>query len=239
MPVDFKTAFLDSVLKPFQGRPVRMLDLGSGTSSHAADLLQRHPHVTYTGVEPNPHARAAAARLLASVPRATLEDGWGESLAARYRNTFDVTVSLSVLEHVKRLDEFLLTSVAVTASGGLVAHRYDLGHALYPASVRERVAVWCARTLPWAVPATRFTSHPDENRIVETLSASGLERVSVEYGQIHGLKLAMNHAALLDPVLVQRIIELDRALAERLSGQLPAIERLRLFPSITVRGWKA
>jgi hypothetical protein len=238
MTVDFKTAFFDSVLEPFLGRDVQMLDLGSGISRHVSELLQRHPNVSYTGVEPNESARAAAKRLLEGMPRVTLEGGWGESLAARYANTFDVTVSLSVLEHVKRLNEFLATSVAVTVPGGLVAHRYDLGHALYPASIGERMRVFSTQLVPWAVPASRYTSYPNLNRIKKALSQYGLANISVEYGQIHGLKVAMNHVAALDPPLAARIVEVDTALAERLAKRLNSDELARLFPSITIRGWK-
>ena len=238
MTVDFKTAFLDSTLQSFGRRPLRLLDLGSGASRHIPRLLQRHPNISYTGVEPNDAARAAAKQLLKGLPGVTLESGWGESLTARYGNTFDVTVSLSVLEHVKRLDEFLATSVAVTVPGGLVAHRYDLGHALYPSSIGERITVLCARVIPWAVPASRYTGYPDVNRVMKTLSACGLAELSVEYGQVHGLKLAMNHVADCDPALAARILEFDAALAERLCRRLSGEELVRLFPSITVRGLK-
>lgn len=44
--------------------------------------------------------------------------------------SFDLTVSLSVLEHVKYLDPFLRASVAATRPGGTVVHGYDLGHSL-------------------------------------------------------------------------------------------------------------
>lgn len=233
---DFKTAFLDNLLQPFMNRPVRLLDLGSGTSKDFPDLLRRYPNVAYTGVEPSETARAAAARLLHGIPQVVLESAWGESLAARYRGTFDITLSLSVLEHVKYLDDFLQTSVAVTASGGLVVHRYDLGHALYPVSWYERALVGASRAVPWIVPASLFTTYPDATGITRTLAASGLHDLSVQYRQMYGLKQAMNHVAQMDPSLAMRIVQLDTELAEALVSRLSAREVAHLFHTVTVRG---
>lgn len=236
--LDFKTAFVDRLLRECGGRPVRLLDLGSGTSKDFPDLLRQYPNVTYTGVEPNSTARATAARLLAGIPHVALEGLWGESLAEHHHDTFDITLSLSALEHVKYLEEFLATSVAVTKPGGVVVHRYDLGHALYPASWYERVLVTASRTMPWIVPASIFTSHPDLTRITRTLNRYGVRDVSVQYGQMYGLKQAMNHVARLDQSLAARIIQLDTDLADMLASRLTALETERFFPSVVVRGVK-
>jgi len=238
MPYDFKTAFLDALLLPFKDRPVRLVDLGSGTSKDFPDLLRRYPNVAYTGVEPSESARATAARLLHGIPQVVLESAWGESLAARYRGTFDITLSLSVLEHVKYLDSFLDTSVAITAPGGLVVHRYDLGHALYPVSWYERALVWGSRTFPWGIPASIFTTHPEVMHVTRTLAASGLHDLSVGYAQMYGLKQAMNHVAQIDSALATRIVQLDTELADALVSRLSAREVARLFPTVTVRGVK-
>jgi SAM-dependent methyltransferase len=235
---DFKTAFLDALLQPFMGRPVRLLDLGSGTSKDFPDLLRRYPNVAYTGVEPNEASRATAARLLDGIPQVMLDGAWGESVAARYRGTFDITLSLSVLEHVKYLDDFLRTSVATTAPGGLVVHRYDLGHALYPVSWYERALVSASRAVPWVVPASVFTTYPDLTHITRTLAACGLYDLSVRYGQMYGLKQAMNQVARTDAALAMRIVQLDRELAEMLAPRQSAREKARLFPTVTVRGVK-
>ena len=235
---DFKSAFLETLLQPFVARPIRLLDLGSGTSKDFPDLLRRYPNVAYTGVEPSEAARATAARLLHGIPQVVLESAWGESLAARYRGAFDITLSLSVLEHVKYLDDFLQTSVAVTVPGGLVVHRYDLGHALYPVSWYERALVRASRAVPWIIPASLFTTYPDVMHITRTLAASGLHDLSVRPGQMYGLKQAMNHLAEVDPALAMRIVLLDTELADALVSRLSAREVAHLFHTVTVRGVK-
>lgn len=238
MPYDFKTAFLDALLQPFAGRSIRLLDLGSGTSKDFPDLLRRYPNVVYTGVEPSATARATAARLLEGIPNIILEGAWGERLAARYHDAFDITLSLSVLEHVKYLDDFLATSVAVTAPGGLVVHRYDLGHALYSVSLYERVLVWTSRTLPWAIPASIFTTYPDLGYITRALAAHNVRNISVRYAQVYGLKKAMNYVCQIDSTLAERIVQLDTDLAGALASRLSAQEMASLFPAITVQGLK-
>jgi SAM-dependent methyltransferase len=235
---DFKTAFLDALLRRMIGRPVRLLDLGSGTSKDFPDLLRRYPNVAYTGVEPSEAARAIAARLLDGIPHVVLESAWGESLTARYRDTFDITLSLSVLEHVKYLDDFLETSVAITAAGGLVVHRYDLGHALHPVSWYEHALVVISRALPWIVPASIFTTHPDVRQITHKLESCGLHDLSVEYGQMYDLKQAMNYVSKMDAALAERIVRVDADVAAALASQLGAAELTRLFPTVTIRGVK-
>jgi hypothetical protein len=239
MLVDFKTSFLESLLRSYADRPVRLLDLGSGTSKDFPDLLRRYPNVAYTGVEPNAAARATAARLLAGIPGIVLEGLWGENLASHYRDTFDITLSLSVLEPVKYLDDLLRTSAAVTKAGGLLVHRYDLGHALYPASWLEHVLVRTSRAAPWIVPASMFTTHPDVQGITKSLASCGIGEISVQYGQMYSLKQAMNHVGRLDSSLAARIVELDTALANLLVSRLSAREAARLFPTVVVRGVKS
>jgi SAM-dependent methyltransferase len=235
---DFKTVFLEELLRPFAERPVRLLDLGSGTSKDFPDLLRRYPNITYTGVEPNAAARATAARVLAGIPNVALESAWGESLAARHAGAFDITLSLSVLEHVKYLDDFLTTSVAVTAPGGHLVHRYDLGHALHPASWYERALVGASRTAPWVVPASIFTTRPSENHITDRLAACGVRDIVVRHGQMYGLKQAMNHVSRIDATLATRIVQLDAELAHLLSLRLGARDLDRLFPTVTITGTK-
>jgi SAM-dependent methyltransferase len=239
MVYDFKTGLIDALLQSYAGRPLRVLDLGSGTSKDFPELLRRYPNVSYTGVEPMDAARNTAAKLLDGIPNVVLEARWGESLASSYRNQFDVTLSLSVLEHVKYLEAFLKTSVSVTKPGGLVWHRYDLGHALYPASWYERGLVVASRTTPWLVPAGIFTTRLDPARVTEMLTAFGVHDITVRHGQMHGLKQAMNAVAAVDPDLARRIVELDVQLVETLTPILPPSKMQWLFPTVLVKGVKA
>jgi methyltransferase family protein len=125
--------------------------------------------------------------------------------------SFDLTISLSVLEHVKYLDTFLRASATAARPGGTVVHRYDLGHSLYPATNYERLLVFICRHMPRIVSASRFTSHLDPSRAARILGELGLSRVEISYAQIYSLKQAMKR---LSPIengreLVERVLALD------------------------------
>jgi hypothetical protein len=235
--LDFKIAFLGQLLREFGDHPLRVLDMGCGTAKDWPSLLRRHPAVIYTGIEPDARSRTIANELLRGVPAKVLA-GWGE--AADAGNEFDLTLSLSVLEHVKYLERFLRASVAATRSGGTIVHRYDLGHSLYPVSGYERLLVTLSRRVPWVVPASRFTSHVEPSRVADTLSAFGVFDIQVSYAQMYSLKQAMNRLSRMEDGLdvSKRVLDLDAEVSSILRPLASDREMAHLFPSVTVRGVK-
>jgi SAM-dependent methyltransferase len=234
---DFKIAFLNTILGEFGSQPLRVLDLGCGTAKDWPSILRAHPSVTWTGVEPDTRSRETARKLLDGFP-ATVIAGWGEGV--NLEGGFDLTLSLSVLEHVKYLESFLRASVAATRSGGVIVHRYDLGHALYPASLYERALVTVSRRVPWLVPASRFTTHLEPAKVVSALVACGVSDVRVTHGQMYSLKQAMNYVSRIDggEDLAGRLIALDAEVATTLEPILAEAQIAHLFPSVVVRGIK-
>jgi hypothetical protein len=162
--------------------------------------------------------------------------GWGEAMKAG--ESFDLTVSLSVLEHVKYVHPFLRASVAATRPSGTVVHRYDLGHSLYPASSYERLVVAISCRLPWIVSASRFTSHVDPSRVARILRELGLSRVEVCYAQMYSLKQAMNRLSRIENgrELVERVLALDADVGTALRLVMTDHEMAHLFASVIVRG---
>ena len=233
--LDFKIAFLEGLLSQFGERPIRILDMGCGTAKDWPGILRSRPWVTYVGVEPNSKSRSVANELLHGLPAKVLA-GWGEAMNAG--ESFDLTVSLSVLEHVKYLDPFLRASVAATRPGGTVVHRYDLGHSLYPASKYERLLVVVSRRMPWIVPASRFTSHLDPSRVARILGELGLSRVEVSYAQMYSLKQAMNRLSRIENgrELAERVLALDADVCKAVRPVVTDHEMAHLFPSVIVRG---
>lgn len=233
--LDFKIAFLRELLGEFGGQPIRILDLGCGTAKDWPSVLRWHPSVTYTGVEPHGRSRDTARELLRGLP-ATVIPGWGERVHAP--DGFDLTLSLSVLEHVKHLDKFLRASVEATRPGGTIVHRYDLGHSLYPVSAYERLLVVFSRRMPWLVPAPLFTTHLPPTRVVSALSALGVSGIRVAYAQMYSLKQAMNHVSRIEGAedLSRRLLALDADIAATLRPLVTHAQMLRLFPAVTVRG---
>jgi SAM-dependent methyltransferase len=237
---DFKTALLDRVLGQFGDREVDLLDLGSGTSKDFVEVLRKYPRVRYTGVEYRADGLARARQLLAFHPGVTLVSAFGEEVQAKFADRFDVTLSLSVLEHVKHLEAFLRSSVRVTRPGGVVVHRYDLGHALHSGPY-ETVKVLLCKHLGALMPARHFTTHPELRRVVALLEDAGLEVRDVMHAQLPSLKQMVNRIDWESPEgarLAADVVDLDRRLAEHMSGRCTPRELERFFPSITVLGVK-
>jgi SAM-dependent methyltransferase len=237
---DFKAAFLDELLAGLGDRDLQVLDLGSGTSKDFVEVLRHFPRVRYTGVEYREASLARARELLRSHPAVTLQSGFGEAIQAGYEDHFDLTLSLSVLEHVKHLDSFLHSSVRVTRRGGWVVHRYDLGHALHSGPY-ERTKVFLCKNAGWAMPARHFTTHPDLRRVTRVLEAAGLEIRSVTHAQLPDLKQMINRldwTAEGSADLATAVIDVDRRLARHMETRCEPAMMERLFPAITVAGVK-
>ena len=235
----YKALLVDKLFSEFSGRPARVLDLGCGAAAHFAAALERYSNVSYTGVEQDRAALAEARETIGSLPNVEVQEGSGEMFQG---HGFDMVISLSALEHVKRLNDFLAVSVRAAREGGRVMHRYDLGHALSPATLGERLRVAVARRVPALVPTARFTTYPDRNAIVSRLAELGVREIQISQSQMPSLKAAMN---LLNSesddwlALGSRIVELDQALWDQLGSRLEPEVRDRLFPCITISGYRA
>jgi len=236
---EYKRRLVDELFAALGGASARVLDLGCGSCANVVTALERHPNVRYTGVEQDRRSLAQAEAGLAHLGNAEVHWASGERFPGE---GYDLVMSLSVLEHVKHLSRFLRASVHAARPGGRLVHRYDLGHALHPATRGERVRVATAKRFPALVPASRFTTAPDLARIVGQLSILGVDGIEVKQGQMPSLKHAMNRldAATDDGRrLAQRIVDLDETLWERVGTRLAQPQRDRLFPTITVSGTKS
>jgi SAM-dependent methyltransferase len=233
----YKVLLVEDLFTSFNGRSARVLDLGCGSAASFEMALRRHPNVLYTGVEQDGAALAQAREVVGELPNVELQAGFGEQFRGR---DFDLVLSLSVLEHVKHLDRFLCVSVHAARKGGRIVHRYDLGHALSPATLGERLRVAVAKRLPALVPQTAFTTHPNVDTVVARLSAMGVVQIEVTQAQMPSLKAAMNLLdASRDVELAAQIVELEAALWDCLNARLTADQRDRLFPSVTVSGYRS
>lgn len=235
--VDFKQAQLDELFDALGPGPVSVLDLGCGSCSAVAKALRSRPSLSYVGVEQDASALARARALIGDLPNVRLEESFGEDFDDR--GAFDLVISLSVLEHVKHLDAFLETSVRALAPGGTLMHRYDLGHALTPSSLGERLRVNVARRAPRLVPAARFTTYPDLAAIRKRLESLGIADITVRQAQMPSLKLAMNRIDQSTEdgrQLAAEVVALDARLWDHLAPVMDQPSRDRLFPAVVLTG---
>ncbi|WP_299443307.1 class I SAM-dependent methyltransferase [uncultured Phycicoccus sp.] len=109
--------FLDAVLEGTQD-PTAVCDVGSGTGNLAAALLERHPSVRVTGVDPSPPFVAAAQARLGS-PRVRFQVGNALDLPLR-EHEVDAALALLVLNFVPDALAAVREMRRVTRPGGLV-----------------------------------------------------------------------------------------------------------------------
>ncbi|MBP9771678.1 MAG: methyltransferase domain-containing protein [Candidatus Pacebacteria bacterium] len=219
----------------FQKGEISILDLGSGQSKNFLPFLGRHPHTRYVGVEPSEADARVARMLLAPFPNARVHTQLAyEPLIDE--TPFDVVLSLSVLEHVKRLEHFLANSVAMAKTGGRIIHRYDLGHALHPSSWKERLQVFLGNHVPFVLPEHKFVRYVDPEEVRTMLQRHGARVTAITQHQMPNhkefLKYFPTNTGDMEQLSIS-LLEWESAVAPHLAG-IPKKIRERLFPSICV-----
>ncbi len=219
-------------------RAPRILDVGCGTAGYVPELLKAYPHIEYVGVEPIPSSFAAAEKNLAGIKNATVHFQLGyDTIPNEADASFDGVLSLSVLEHIKQLDRFIALSAKYLATSGLVVHRYDLGHALYPHSRKERLHVWLGNTVPSILPERQFVRYVPEYEVREYLTRHGVTPVKTTYHQMP------NHKRLEKELTQSSTTAMAELFAWEMSHQsdwqqIPLPTRELLFPAVAVWGEK-
>lgn len=167
----------------------KILDLGCGQSKNILPLLQKMPDLQYVGVEPKPQDAQAAMENIKSFHNAKIYNQL--AYTPTKEQDFDVCISLSVLEHVKQLEKFLVNSVQSVKTGGHIIHRYDLGHALYPASWKEKLNIFLGNNFPKILPEDKFVRYLDQKEVITILENNGAKVKKITYHQMP------NHKAFL------------------------------------------
>ncbi len=237
MTISFKEHFIKKFndLLPREGE-VHILELGSGTSSAVVDFLKENKRVKYFGIEPSRAAYAEAQRKIGHLSNAKLENRLAYD--APQDSFFDISFSLSVLEHVKHLDKFIEASVKAVKPGGYIIHRYDLGHALHPLSYKERFQVFLGNVFPFVLPEHKFVRYLDPEEVKRKMEDAGAEVFDITYHQMP------NHKAFLkyfeskggeEDMLCTEIIDWEYKVSPLLKNFDKSV-REKLFPAICVWG---
>ncbi len=231
-----KTSFIEHIIERSGLKTPRILELACGSSRHIVSLLESHPEYQYVGVEPFLPSFQKAKTAIGNLPNVTLYNqlayGKVEGLTPE---SFDIVFSLSALEHVKDLPAFMKLSAQYAKKGALVVHRYDLGHAIYPGSLKERVQVWIGNNFPALLPVDKFVRYVPVPEVKELLTNLSCTVEGVTY---HGMpnhrsfEKCADHDHALD--------EASNALTEweytygELFSSIPLRARERLFPVVAV-----
>lgn len=166
-----KTFFLQKLIEESGLRAPRILELACGTARYMPFILKQYPEVSYVGLEPHKASFDKAVKNIGSLPQVTLYNrlGYGD-LENTESESFDIVFSISALEHVKNLPAFISMSGKYVKRGGLLVHRYDLGHALYPTSLKERFHAFLGNTVPKILPVDKFVRYVPEHEVVALCS---------------------------------------------------------------------
>ena len=219
----------------FANKNFKILDLGSGQSKNFLPLLKKYPDIFYVGVEPNKKEADTARELLKSFPNVKI---YNKSACEEISGAgeFDVCISLSVLEHVKPLKRFLENSVRIVKAGGQIIHLYDLGHSLYPNSLKEKIQIFLGNNFPKFLPENKFVSYLDEEKVKKIIKEAGAEIKEVTYHQMPNHKklfsLISGGSLELDS-LSRGIFEWEFKISKFLSN-INKKQREELFPSVCV-----
>jgi 2-polyprenyl-3-methyl-5-hydroxy-6-metoxy-1,4-benzoquinol methylase len=152
--------------------------------------------------------------------------------------SFDLVFSLSVLEHIKQLDRFIALGAKYAKSGGLVVHRYDLGHALHTHSHKEAIHVWMGSHVPALLPERQFVRYVPEPEVRALYEKNNVTPIRTTYHQMP------NHKALEKHVTDHQTSAIDELFAWEMKHQgmflqIPVSVREKLFPAVAVWGEKS
>jgi SAM-dependent methyltransferase len=231
-----KTSFIEKIIQHSGLAHPRILELASGTARHIEPILKAHPEYTYVGVEPYLPSFEKAEAAIGDLPNATLYNqlAYGD-VEGIEPESFDIVFSLSALEHIKNLEAFITLSARYAKTGGLVVHRYDLGHALYPGTLKERIQVLIGNTFPALLPENRFVRYVPQEEVETLLVRAGC---TVERRTYHNMP---NHRAFEKHAETDKVLkEAAEALVaweyqyEDLFLHLPTLARERLFPAVAI-----
>ena len=216
----------------------RILDLGSGQSKNFLPLLQKYPEMHYVGIEPHKKSSAIAKELLGKYKNAKVYNQLGYEKTEE--GPFDLSISLSVLEHVKDIELFIKNSVNWVKTNGFVVHSYDLGHALYPSSLKEKLQIQLCKYLPGLLPESKIARYIDQDRICKMLVNNGVEIKNILYHQMPNHKRFLKHfpsETTETADLAKQLIQWEISVSPHLKN-VPKEIREMLFPSIMIIGQK-
>ncbi len=228
----------EAVRRATPGAAVRVLDLGCGGAGYVAALVEKYPEIEYVGVEPIEYWFNIAQKNLTGVQNAKVHFQLGyDSIEVEAEESFDVIFSLSVLEHIKQLGRFLALGTKYTKQGGLVVHRYDLGHALHTHSLKEWIHVRMGKYVPQVLPERQFVRYVPEPEVRALYIAQGVTPFRTTYHQMPSHKAFEKHFKDSDTTAVDELFAWEMK-HQDLILKIPVSARENLFPAVAVWGLK-
>jgi SAM-dependent methyltransferase len=229
----------EAVRRSQDGATVRVLDLGCGTANYVPSLVAKFPTIEYVGVEPIDSSYQAALKNLEGIEKAKVHFQLGyDSVPNEAEASFDVVFSLSVLEHIKQLGRFLALGVKYTKSGGLIVHRYDLGHALHTHSLKEWIHVKLGNHFPAILPERQFVRYLAPSEVEGLYEKQGVKVLKTTYHQMSSHKALEKHLKQSETTAIDELFAWEMK-HQGCIDKVPQKDKEKLFPAIAVWGEKS
>jgi SAM-dependent methyltransferase len=228
----------EAIRRAGEGKTVRVLDLGCGTANYVPELTKEFPDVNYVGLEPIEASYKAALKNLEGINNAKVYYQLGyDAVADEKESSFDLVISLSVLEHIKQLKRFLALSVKYAKRDGLIVHRYDLGHALHTHSIKEWIHVRLGNNVPWLLPERQFVRYLAPSEVESLYKDLGVAPKRTTYHQMPNHKAFEKYFKKSHTTAIDELFHWEMKHQESIA-KIPQKDRERLFPAIAVWGIK-
>ncbi len=231
-----KTYFIERLIEASGIETPRILEMSCGTARYMPYILDRYPRITYVGVEPFAPSFREAEKHIGSYPNVKLHKQLGYSeVTGAEKESFDIVFSLSALEHIKDLRAYMSRVASYVKKDGLMVHRYDLGHALYPVSLKERVHAFLGNHIPWILPEDKFVRYVSQEEVVKEFRNAGCEPYDFSYHQMpnhKALEKALTKGEISSDILEE--IYMWEWKHRSTIAKIGVKEREALFPAVTV-----
>lgn len=233
----FKELLLEEIISTYKklnngSGLIKIMEMGSGTSSAIRYILDKGDNsIEYVGIEPS-NTIEVAKKNIGAHKNVTLRKEFGYK--ADTQESFDVVLSLSVLEHVKDLPTFIQTSSQFVKKGGMVVHLYDLGHSLYPQSWKEKFQVFLGNHFPFLLSQLKFVRYVPLAEVSALCEKNGLRVTNVSYHQMPSHKLYANRMQKkggISAEIAKSIFDFEVDLSRELENSK---QKEYLFPSVCV-----
>lgn len=213
---------------------VSILELGAGRAYVIKKVLEQFPNLRYVGIEPDPISAKYAQGQLAGFENAKIVHSlaYNQNQPIAEQDKFDLVMSLSVLEHVKDLKSFFAFGSAHTKPDGAHIHVYDLGHALYPSNLKEKLQVaLCNSVLRQYIPENKIARYVP---LEEVESVCGAHNIIIEQVTYHNMP---GHVSWLKKAGQEELMGLITDLEIKMAQKMPpGLDKEKLFPSVCVWG---
>lgn len=165
---------------------IKILDLGCGEALNFIKLSQLYPQIRYVGIEPSRESYLRAQTHLEGF-NARVINSYAYDVREVLHEKFDIVVSFSVLEHVYRRAEYLLSAKECLKEDGYFLINYDAGHFLFPSAIAKLKNV-LRHMLAYLGVERYYESFVKENHFLRMIDDVGFIVIDAKFFNIHSLK---------------------------------------------------